>query len=224
MKKFLIIYAHPNPESFCSAISKVTINTLKNLNHEVLISDLYAQKFNPVASPSDFIKLGNKDNFNFINEQKLSFENNFLNYSSEIKDELDKIKWADNLIFIFPLWWGSYPAILKGWIDKCFVYGHSWTQVNTFKNGLLKGKKGMAVVTCDDTEKNFSPSGLQGMTVENMLHHFNNSTLRFVGMDVIHTHAIHQLYKLDENERKNELEIYKNKIMNFNNLELLFKM
>ena len=54
-KKVLIIYAHMEPASFNAAMLDVAVNTLKELGHEVVVSDLYAMKFNPVISRQDKI-------------------------------------------------------------------------------------------------------------------------------------------------------------------------
>lgn len=48
---------------------------------------------------------------------------------------------ADFIITVCPLWWGSVPAILKGWFDKILIAGVAWDYTNMFKNGLGKGKK-----------------------------------------------------------------------------------
>ena len=44
--------------------------------------------------------------------------------SEDIKEELRKLEEADLVILQFPMYWFSFPAILKGWIDRVFVYDH----------------------------------------------------------------------------------------------------
>lgn len=222
IKKFLIVYAHPEPKSFCGSLKNITINNLKKQNQEVLITDLYSQNFNPVISQKDFTQLKNKEYFQYMNEQINSYNNNFEYYSPQIKEELEKIKWADNFIFIFPLWWGSYPAILKGWFDKCLVYGHSWTEKNSFSNGLLKGKTAWSVVTCEDTEENYSPNGKQKIHVEDMLHHFNRASMSFVGAKVYKTHVFYKISSKTYEERQRELVNYENLINNYESMEVMF--
>ncbi len=223
LKKFLIVYAHPEPKSYCGAIKNLTIDKLTKIGHEVQITDLYAQNFNPVITKKDFVNLKNEEVFNYMNEQVYSYQNNFSNYSREILIELDKIKWADNIIFIFPLWWGSYPAIMKGWIDKCFVYGHSWTSERNYANGILKNKKGIAVCTCEDTKENYSKEGVQGMSVEEILHHLNRASLEFVGISALKSHVFYKVGKLTQEERIDYLKEFENKLENFDDIELLYK-
>jgi NAD(P)H dehydrogenase (quinone) len=222
LKKFLIVYAHPEPKSFCGALKNITIETLKNKGHEIQISDLYAQNFDPVISPKDFTQLKSTNSFSFMNEQVFSYEKDFKNYSNEIQLELEKLKWADNLIFIFPLWFGSYPAIMKGWIDKSLVYGHSWTSDKHYP-GLLSGRKAMAVCTCEDTVENYSKEGAQGMTVDEVLHHFTRASMGFVGIDAVESFVFYKVGGISNEERVNKMNEYKKVLDNFEDRQLLFK-
>jgi NAD(P)H dehydrogenase (quinone) len=61
------------------------------------------------------------------------------------------IAWADHLVWIYPNWWGTYPALLKGFIDRVFLPGFAFR----YKNGhgvirLLKGKSSRIIVTMDN--------------------------------------------------------------------------
>lgn len=61
------------------------------------------------------------------------------------------IQWADHLVFFYPNWWGTYPAILKGFIDRTFLPGFAfkYRQGRTNHEQLLKGKTARLVVTMD---------------------------------------------------------------------------
>ena len=60
-----------------------------------------------------------------------------------------KIEKADEIIFIFPLWWGLMPAILKNFFDTVFSSGFAFKYVNGLPKGLLKNKKARVLITCD---------------------------------------------------------------------------
>lgn len=104
MARALIIYSHPNPKSFNAAIKQTVEEFLKEKGIEYSIRDLYIIGFNPVLSADDFIAL----------QQGNSLE--------DVKKEQEFIKNADILILIFPMWWYSFPAILKGYIDGVFSH------------------------------------------------------------------------------------------------------
>jgi NAD(P)H dehydrogenase (quinone) len=52
----------------------------------------------------------------------------------------EKISWADELIFVFPIWWGDMPAIMKNFVDCNFTAGYAFRYENGKSIGLLKGK------------------------------------------------------------------------------------
>ena len=119
--KVLIVFAHPEPKSFGRALLERSVATLQSCGHEVLVSDLYAMGFNPVATESDFQERRFPEALQYDREQKLSSQRR--SFAPDIQTELDRLLWCDLLILQFPLWWFSVPAILKGWIDRVFANG-----------------------------------------------------------------------------------------------------
>lgn len=129
--KILIINGHPNPDSFNYALHK-------------------AYKSGVLAS--------NKHSIEEINVADLEFNLNLSKgYSTGITMESDlisaqaKIKSADHIVWIYPLWWGMMPAILKGFIDRVFVPGFAFKyHDNSSKwDKLLKGKTTEIICTLD---------------------------------------------------------------------------
>jgi NAD(P)H dehydrogenase (quinone) len=127
--KHLIVYAHPNPESFNHAILETTVHTLKNKGHEVVVRDLYALNFQPVLKPEDTAAM--------IAGQT----------PEDIKTEQQFISQADAITFIYPIWWTGLPAILKGYVDRVFSYGFAYAYGEAGIDKLLKGKKGLIINT-----------------------------------------------------------------------------
>lgn len=133
----LYVYAHPNPASFNAKLKQTALDQFKELRVEVKVSDLYAEHFKSVADNHDFTKLDNIDTQYFM-AQKEAFKQKQL--TNDIISEIDKIIWADHIIFQFPLWWFSAPAILKGWFDRLFIKGFAYDTGQIFAEGLLKNK------------------------------------------------------------------------------------
>lgn len=69
----------------------------------------------------------------------------------DLKLAKDDILWADHIVSVYPLWWGSFPAIMKGFVDRVFLPGifFKFEQGQLFPRKLLKGKSGRALVTLD---------------------------------------------------------------------------
>ena len=127
--KHLIIYAHPNPESFNHAILERVEKALKDAGQSCEVRDLYALKFNPALDRKDLdLLLEGKT------EKKVEAEQRY-------------IKEADVLIFIYPIWWFGMPAIIKGYIDRVFAQGFAFSMDGERLTGLLKGKKAIIINT-----------------------------------------------------------------------------
>jgi NAD(P)H dehydrogenase (quinone) len=128
--KAVVIFAHPNPESFNAAILGVVREELAK-HGDVKIKDLYAMNWNPVLSNSDF----------------QSFKGGKM--PEDIVREQDAITWADLLVFIGPVWWYSVPAIMKGYIDRVFCEGFAYEYGEQGPRGLLNGKRALLITTSD---------------------------------------------------------------------------
>lgn len=124
----LIIYAHPNHQSFNDAIlKKVQSGLLKS--HTVTTLDLYAEQFDPVLRFDEQNKRRNLANV------------------AEMEKYRKLVTAADQLIFIFPIWWGGMPAILKGFIDRVFVADFAYSYKKTGLAGHLQGKSAWIITT-----------------------------------------------------------------------------
>ncbi|WHS30129.1 NAD(P)H-dependent oxidoreductase [Brucella sp. NM4] len=142
--KALIVYAHPEPRSFNGQLRDIIYETLTAQGAEVAISDLYAMGFNPVEAAEHFSERKRSDVFDVQTEQRHAFERNIT--SRDVAEEIVKMEDADLVVFQFPIWWFSMPAILKGWLDRVFVYG-LFTSRERYDAGHFRGKRAVVSVT-----------------------------------------------------------------------------
>lgn len=178
----LIVHAHPEPQSFTTALCDLARETLQGQGHAVQVSDLYAMNWNPVASAADFTGRANPDYLVYALEQREGFKQGQL--AADIQAELDKLLWADLVIFNFPLYWFSVPAMLKGWIDRVLVSGVCYGGKRFYDQGGLAGKKALVCLTLGGREHMFGEGAIHG-PLEDMLRPLLRGTLAYVGMDVL---------------------------------------
>lgn len=202
--KILYVYANPNPLSFNGELKNVALATLSK-QHDVLLSDLYAEHFNPVASWNDFTIPASELSNSYLAAQQTAFREHKI--SPDIQTELNKIKEADHLIFQFPLWWFAAPAILKGWLDRNLIKGFAYDTGKIFKDGLLQGKSATLVVTTQSPESAYQTNGSHGATMDDFLHPIHH-TLRFTGMKTLSPYIIYQAYDLDKSRSQQILGDY----------------
>ena len=99
----LVVYAHPNPESFNSSIQQLVCSELKSRGDQVQYLDLYQDGFDPCMSREERLVYMNKD------------------YTTTVQPYVQQLQQADALILIYPTWWMGPPAILKGWFDRVWL-------------------------------------------------------------------------------------------------------
>ena len=208
--KVLIVLAHPEPKSFNAVMFESALKTLEENGHEVKISDLYRTNFNPVSNRQNFTSVKNATYFNQQNEELFAYENN--SFANDILVEQDKVYWCDLMIWQFPLWWFSVPAILKGWIDKVFAMGRFYDNGRIYEAGLLKGKKALLSITTGGPEKNYITTKY-GSTKE-ILHPIQIGILEFVGFSVLSSEINFSIERITDEERKLVLEKWSSRLKN----------
>lgn len=178
----LIVYAHHEPKSFNAAMLRVAIDELRSAHWTVEVSDLYAEGFQAVASRSDFSAPTLSPRFGYVHEQRHAAAARA--YAADILEQQDRVQRADLLLFQFPVWWYSAPAILKGWADRVLTHGFAYTETRLFDDGMLKGRRAMLAVTTGGTEQELIADSAITGRIEDFLRPFSGGVLRYVGLDV----------------------------------------
>lgn len=110
--RILVVYAHPSPQSFCHAALERVLAGLAVGGHEVDVLDLHAEGFNPVIDRAEWEV--------YMSEpERLA--------TTTASGHHERLRQAEGLVFVYPTWLFSLPAILKGWLDRVFVPGVSFS-------------------------------------------------------------------------------------------------
>lgn len=104
--KCLVVITHPVRDSLCSFLGGHVVERLNALGHEVMVEDLYDSGFNPVLSE---------------NERSTYYSGSY--DSSDVEDQVSRLKEAEAIVLVYPTWWFSFPAMLKGWFDRVWGPG-----------------------------------------------------------------------------------------------------
>lgn len=201
----LIVLAHPEPKSFNHAMKDAAVATFAAQGHAVQVSDLYAMQFNPVLDRHDFQTLSNPEFFKPQMEQMQATANQ--TFAPQVAAEQEKLRWADLVIFQFPLWWFSIPAILKGWMDRVLAMGFAYGGAKWYDQGVFRGKKAMLSFTTGGPAHSYSPKGVQG-DINMVLFHVQHGMLYFTGFEVIEPFATWGAARLSDEERSSQLDRY----------------
>ncbi|MBI3561318.1 MAG: NAD(P)H-dependent oxidoreductase [Gammaproteobacteria bacterium] len=199
----LIVYAHPEPTSLNGSLKDFSIEVLEKLGHRVEVSDLYAMRWKSQVDADDFLLDGRNEPLNVVRSSKEAYETRRL--TEDVMAEQRKLLWADALIFQFPLWWFSMPAILKGWIDRVYAYGfgygvgeHSekrWG--DRYGEGTLQGKRALLIVTTGGWVEHYSERGINGL-IDDILFPINHGVLFYPGFDVLPSFVAYKTMDIDK--------------------------
>lgn len=198
----LIVYANPEPASFTAALKDAACATLSAHGHIVTVSDLYAENFNPVAGRHDFTTVADAGKFHYQQEQlKASQEGGF---SAELAREQERVARAELFVFVYPLWWGGMPAILKGWFDRVLAYGFAYADGKRFDSGFFRGRHGVVALTTGGTPERFSEGGVYG-PIENLLYPHRRTMLEYLGLNVEPSFVAYASPRVSQQQREKYL-------------------
>jgi putative NADPH-quinone reductase len=129
------LFAHPCPESFSSALHATVVERLGKAGWEVDDCDLNAEGFSPVLTE----------------EERRGYHEEPANIAP-VAGYVERLRAADAMVMVFPVWNFGYPAILKGFLDRVFLPGVSFKLVDgKVKPNLTHIRKLAAVTTYGGT-------------------------------------------------------------------------
>lgn len=131
----LVIFCHPKQDSFSAAILKTVLEKLEAAQVEYRVRDLYQSNFSPILTARELD----------------TYLDEMINQDPVLQDVQD-VKWADTLIFVYPTWWYGLPAMLKGWLERVLVPGVAFVmptaEGENITAGLTHIKKLGVFTTC----------------------------------------------------------------------------
>ena len=203
--KVLVGFGHPESKSFCAAIKDTTVETLTKAGHEVKVSDLYRMKMILPLDQTDFKTITHPEHFKPQTEQMACNTAAFEGYEPALKEEHEKVKWCDVMIFVFPLYWWSVPGIMKNWIDRTLSMGFAYGMKGAVS---LKPKKGMIMYTTGGPKAFHTSIGMEAVSLKLL----NHGVFKFCGMTPLEPFIAYQASWVEDSQRKTYLEEVK-KIM-----------
>jgi len=129
-KRIVVILGHPDASSFCGAIAHRYATSAEKAGHDVQMFRLGEMEFDPILRHG------------YRAQQPLE---------PALQEIQDAISAAQHLVFVYPIWWGAMPALLKGMFDRIFLpgYAFSYRKNSVAWDRLLVGRSAHAIVTMD---------------------------------------------------------------------------
>ena len=118
--RVLVVFCHPRRDSFSGKVLGQVLSGLRSSGHEVEVADLYGEAFQPVFLEGDYVQ----------------FEGGRL--PDDVLREQARVERNEALLLVFPIWWWSFPAMLKGWFDRVWTNGWAYEFANNPTGSLLQ--------------------------------------------------------------------------------------
>lgn len=134
--RVLVVYAHPVETSFSAALHTQVLAGLREAGHDIDDLDLYAEGFEAVMS----------------RQERIDYHDTEVN-RAPVEPWVERVLAADAMILVHPVWNLGYPAILKGFFDRVFITGVSFTKTDHGVFPLLGNLKKIAVVCTYGSER-----------------------------------------------------------------------
>jgi NAD(P)H dehydrogenase (quinone) len=129
----VVVYCHPVEGSFCSSLRDAALRGLRSAGHDVTLLDIASDNFNPVMSQEEWRRYSQPD----------------IHIPTDVERYVDAIRDAEIAVFVYPSWWSSVPAQLKGWMERVLVpgVGFHMTDRNKLRPGLRNLKHVVVITT-----------------------------------------------------------------------------
>lgn len=206
----LIVYAHPEPTSFTGALKDVGVEAICGSGHSVEVSDLYTEHFNPVAGRHDFTGVAEPARFHYQTEQCFAHETG--GFSAEIAREQERFRKADLVVWLYPIWWGGMPAILKGWFDRVLAYGFAYADGRRFETGFFPDKRGLICLSTGGTQARFSADGAYG-DIRQVLWPVQRLMVEYLGMEALDPFVAYGAPRVDAATRFDYLRAWRARLL-----------
>lgn len=134
-KKITVIVGNPYPGSLDHALADSYRRAAEAAGAQVRTIDLALERFVFTAPQKEQLRVESADEIS----------------DDTVRRMVDDVLWAEHLVFVYPVWWGTYPAALKGFIDRVFISGVAYRYIGS-KSGwekLLKGRTARLLLTMD---------------------------------------------------------------------------
>ena len=178
--KTLIVYYHPHEGSFCSAIRDAVESGLHRGGQECKTIDLGKDGFDPVMREKDLAAFVHAGRFG---EHGLEGADHIaIRY-------MKKMRWAEQIVMMFPIWWRSMPAMVKGFIDKVIFPGAVYKMEDGKLVSLLSHLKQVIIITPMNTPadiyKDVFNNSIEGSLIKGTFNQIGIHDIRWISLNMV---------------------------------------
>ena len=178
--KTLIVFNHPYGGSYCGAIMAAVERGLRKSGQPFRVINLDQDDFDPVMRSKDllaFVGAGknNPDALDAVDDQ--------------VKEYKRHLEWAEHLVMIFPIWWMTMPAMMKGFIDKVIFPGIVYKMEDGEMISMLSKLRQVTVITTmntpQDIYKEVFGNSIEGSLIKGTFNKIGIHDIRWISLNMV---------------------------------------
>jgi NAD(P)H dehydrogenase (quinone) len=178
--RVLVVFAHPKDDSFNAALLDELVEGLLEAGHETDVADLYAEGFDPALRSNEWGRMGLGDP------------------GPVVRVYQERLRAAEGLAFVFPVWWFGPPAMIKGFVDRVFTENFAFRFTDSgMVEGLLAHSKALVLNTAGASEAAYLAFGFHKPLNKT----FCDWTLRLCGVKEVRQVLLKGMTRADEATR-----------------------
>jgi NAD(P)H dehydrogenase (quinone) len=140
----LVVVAHSSPTSFTRQLADRFAAGARGAGAAVEVADLYAEGFDPLLREPDLAQFSGG------------------RMPDDVLREQERVDRSDALVLAFPVYWWSFPAMLKGWVDRVWSQGWAYTFTPERSRGLLPDKPVLLLASAGSRASTYRRYGYDG--------------------------------------------------------------
>lgn len=170
--KHVVVLCHPEETSFNASVAREYCSTVEEIGHEVLLRDLYRMEFDPVLKTSE--QPGSADYAR----------------SEDVAAELALLAGASVFVLVYPIWYGTPPAMMKGYVERVLGSGFSHRAVRArAPNPLLTGAHLLSLTSSGTTKQWLDEQGAW-LSLRNVFDQYLQNAFSMKSAEHVHFSAV----------------------------------
>ena len=177
--RILIVCCHATPGTRGGVLVATLLAHLQQAGMDCRLSDLAAQAFGALGGPGDFIYPQLAQSYR--EAQKLAAAS--AGFAPEIAEQQALLRWAEHVVFVFPLRFFGMPALMKGWMERVLARGFAYGGAMEYASGGMQGKHAHALITAAAAAADYGPGG-KHIALDSMLAAVFDLPMSYVGFSL----------------------------------------
>jgi NAD(P)H dehydrogenase (quinone) len=192
--KHVIILCHPDADSFNAHVARTYCETVESLGQVAVLRDLYRLPFDPVLK----------------SDERPTSPEYCLN--EDVRVELDILQDADVVVLVYPIWFGTPPAMLKGYVDRVFGANFHYHAIRDRSDGAPLRNKHLLSITTSGNSKQWLEGQGAWLSLLHVFDHYIAHAFSMTSTDHLHLGNIstplaerfvkEELYRVKEKARE----------------------